>query len=133
MKGSDNMTNQDDRKSSPMDDDEELLYDDMVVLTDEEGNEETFRILMDDLFVQDRQYVVLMPVDNEANLEPELVILRVETLDEGETTLVTIDSDDEWEDVLRAFEEIDIEDSLGEYEIEIEDYDEEDDEKEPEA
>ncbi|HHY17626.1 MAG TPA: DUF1292 domain-containing protein [Firmicutes bacterium] len=127
------MTNQDDRKSSPMDDDEELLYDDMVVLTDEEGNEETFRILMDDLFVQDRQYVVLMPVDNEANLEPELVILRVETLDEGETTLVTIDSDDEWEDVLRAFEEIDIEDSLGEYEIEIEDYDEEDDEKEPEA
>ena len=108
------MTNQDDRKSSPMDDDEELLYDDMVVLTDEEGNEETFRILMDDLFVQDRQYVVLMPVDNEANLEPELVILRVETLDEGETTLVTIDSDDEWEDVLRAFEEIDIEDSLGE-------------------
>ncbi|MGI6163299.1 MAG: DUF1292 domain-containing protein [Bacillota bacterium] len=128
------MNNRDDKKNSQMPDEEELLYDDMVVLTDEEGNEEAFRILVDDLFVQDRQYVVLMPLGNDSNPEPEIVILRVETLEEGETTLVTIDNDDEWEDVLRAFEDIDIEDSLGEYEIELEDDDEEDDnEGEPEA
>ncbi len=133
MKGSGNMNDRDGKKKNHQPDEEELLYDDMVVLTDEEGNEEAFRILVDDLFVQDRQYVVLMPVAGDSGPEPEIVILRVETLEEGETTLVTID-DDEWEDVLRAFEDIDIGDSLGEYEIELEDYDGEDDnEGEPEA
>ena len=59
------------------------MYDDLIVLTDEEGNEEVFRILIDDLFVEDRQYVVLMPLIEDLELEAELVILRVESLEEG--------------------------------------------------
>ena len=119
------MSDRHDRETNNKTDDQDELDEDVVVLTDEEGQEETFRILMDDLFVQDRQYVVLMPIGKEDDFEPEIVILRVEALEEGETTLVTIDNDDEWEDVLRAFEDMDIEGSLSEYEIEFED-DEED-------
>lgn len=101
---------------------------DLILLSDDEGNEEEFRILVDDLFVQDRQYIVLMPVENEDDPESEVVILRVDTLDEDEITLSTIDDEDEWEDVIDAFEELDIEVE----EFEMEDYDdlEEDEEEE---
>lgn len=119
-KGSENVNNRDDRKPKDVDE-EDIVDDDVIVLADEDGKEVSFRILIDDLFVDDRQYVVLMPVDDEANLEPELVILRVEELGEDDAILATIDDEDEWEEVLAALEEI--EDSFGEYEIEVEDYD----------
>ncbi len=45
----------------------------VVVLQDEEGKESSFKILFDSLFVGERQYVVLMPVDQEDSLEPEIV------------------------------------------------------------
>ncbi|HHW25792.1 MAG TPA: DUF1292 domain-containing protein [Firmicutes bacterium] len=103
------------------------LDSDVVVLLDEEGNESRFRILFDSLFVGERQYVVMMPADDEDALEPEMVILRVDTDENGEDILVTIDSDDEWVEVLKAFEEMDVEDALGDFEI---DFDDEDDEEE---
>ena len=92
---------------------------DVVVLSDEEGVESQFRILFDSLFVEDRQYVVLMPVDQEGSAEPEIVILRVDETDDGENVLSTIDNDDEWEEVLQAFEEMDVEENLGDYEVQI--------------
>ncbi len=96
------------------------LESDVVVLSDEEGVESKFRILFDSLFVEDRQYVVLMPVDQEGSAEPEIVILRVDEADDGENVLSTIDDDDEWEEVLEAFEELDVEENLGEdYEVQI--------------
>ncbi len=110
---------------------EELQYNDLIVLTDEEGNEEAFRILIDDLFVEDRQYVVLMPLSDDSEAEAELVILRVESLEDGEATLVTINSDEEWDEILKAFEDLEFDDAFEDYEIEVEEPDEEDDQHEP--
>lgn len=119
-KGSENVNNRDDRKTENIE--EEPVYDDLIVLSDEEGNEEQFRILIDDLFVQDRQYIVLVPVEDEDDDEAEIVILRVDVLNEDEVTLSTIDDEDEWEDVIEAFEELDAEGAFGEYDIEVEGY-----------
>ena len=94
----------------------------MIVLSDEEGNEEQFRLLLDDLFVQDRQYIVLMPVKDDDE-EPEIVILRVEQLGDDEVTLCTIDDEEEWEEVIGALGELDLEDD-----IEVEDYPDDDEE-----
>lgn len=95
--------------------------DNLVVLADEEGVESEYRILFDRLFAGHKQYVVLMPVDHENEYEPEVVILRVDEDEDGNSILVTIDDDDEWEGVLKAFEEMDIDDELEDYTILIED------------
>lgn len=119
-------------------------YDDVIVLQDDEGEEISFRILFDSLFVGERQYVVLMPIQQEDDMEPEIVILRLDVDRKGENVLVTIDSDEEWEEVLKAFEEIDLEGEYGDCEFvldemgeeeDLEDEDElgEDEEEEPES
>jgi uncharacterized protein YrzB (UPF0473 family) len=119
-------------------------YDDVIVLQDDEGEEISFRILFDSLFVGERQYVVLMPIQQEDDMEPEIVILRLDVDRKGENILVTIDSDEEWEEVLKAFEEIDLEGEYGDCEFvldemgeeeDLEDEDElgEDEEEEPES
>ena len=129
------MPKRDDEKASKREPGDEVLEEDVIVLEDEEGREERFKILFDSLFVGDRQYVVLMPLNDEGEYEPEVVILRVEEMGGGDTTLVTIDDDDEWEEVLKEFEQLDIEENLGDYEIEVvddEDDDEEDDEDDDE-
>ena len=126
------MNNKNDKKhdeSAP----EELQYNDLIVLTDEEGNEEAFQILIDDLFIEDRQYVVLMPLSDDPDAEAELVILRVESLEDGEATLVTINSDEEWDEILKAFEDLEFDDVFEDYEIEVEEPDEEDDQHKPRA
>ena len=99
----------------------DMEEDGVVVLLDEDGEESRFRILLDSLFVQDRQYVVMMPADDEDALEPEIVILRVAEDEKGEGILVTIDSDEEWVEVLKAFEEMDVEEALGDVEILLDD------------
>ena len=103
-----------------------------VVLQDDEGKEISFKILFDALFVGETQYVVLMPVDEEESMEPEIVILRVDAGEDGKDVLATIDSDDEWEDVLKAFEELDLDDQLGDYDFVVDEGDQEDEEEEPE-
>lgn len=104
--------------------------DNLVVLQDDQGKETGFRILFDALFVGERQYVVLMPEGEEESMEPEIVILRVDADEDGEGVLTTIDSDDEWEEVLKAFEEIDLEGDLGDFDLVVDEGDEEDDENE---
>ncbi len=94
------------------------------MLVDEDGKESRFRILFDSLFVEDTQYVVLMPADDEEALEPEIVILRVAENRDGEGILVTIDSDEEWVEVLKAFEEMDVEEALGDVEVLLDDTEE---------
>ncbi|HHY76479.1 MAG TPA: DUF1292 domain-containing protein [Firmicutes bacterium] len=105
--------------------------DDLIVLQDENGEEISFRILFDSLFVGDRQYVVLMPVQEEDDMEPEIVILRLDVDENGENILLTIDSDEEWEEVLKAFEEIELEGEYEDYEFVL-DEDEDDSEYEDE-
>lgn len=109
-----------------------MAKEDLVVLQDDEGKEISFKILFDALFVGETQYVVLMPVDEEESMEPEIVILRVDAGEDGKDVLATIDSDDEWEDVLKAFEELDLEDQLGDYDFVVDEGDQEDEEEEPE-
>ncbi len=93
--------------------------DDIIVLEDEEGKSSRFRILFDSLFVEENQYVVLMPIEEEDLPEPEIVILKLEDTGDGQGVLVTIDEDEEWEKVLKAFEDMDIDDGLGDYEIQV--------------
>ncbi len=95
--------------------------DDIIVLEDEEGKSSRFRILFDSLFVEENQYVVLMPLEEEDLPEPEIVILKLEDTGDGQGVLVTIDEDEEWEKVLKAFEDIDIDDGLGDFEIQVDD------------
>lgn len=105
------------RNDSP---EERAAEDDLLVLRDEEGVESSFRILSDSLFVGEKQYVVLMPVEQEDDLEPEIVVLRVDQDQDGSDILCTIDDDDEWEEVLKAFEELVVDEELGDYEVEVE-------------
>jgi uncharacterized protein YrzB (UPF0473 family) len=113
-----------DKKGHEVSSDPETEDAGVVVLVDEDGKESRFRILFDSLFVEDTQYVVLMPADDEEALEPEIVILRVAENRGGEGILVTIDSDEEWVEVLKAFEEMDVEEALGDVEVLLDDTEE---------
>jgi uncharacterized protein YrzB (UPF0473 family) len=113
-----------DKKGHEVSSDPETEDAGVVVLVDEDGKESRFRILFDSLFVEDTQYVVLMPADDEEALEPEIVILRVAENRDGEGILVTIDSDEEWVEVLKAFEEMDVEEALGDVEVLLDDTEE---------
>ena len=122
-KGSENVKDRNGRKNDGFD--EEQVYDDVIVLTDEDGNEEEFKLLLDDLFVEDRQYVVLMPVEG-GDEDPEIVILRVEYMGGDEVTLCTIDDEEEWEEVIEALGELDLESD-----IEVEDYPDDEEDEDP--
>lgn len=104
---------------------EDFDWDDenILVLEDEEGRESRFKILFDALFVGEKQYVILMPVDDVEIEEPEMVILRVDEGEDGERILSTIDDDDEWARVLQAFDELEIEEELAGYDIVLEEED----------
>ena len=68
---------------------EEELSDNIITLTDEEGKETNFELL-DLVELDNEEYVVLLPVDDEESEEPgEVVILKVEDSDD--------DSDEETE------------------------------------
>lgn len=80
---------------------------DTVVLLDEDGNEQEFEIL-DAVETDDARYVALMPLfdDPQDAIDDagELIVMRVEADDDGEV-LVTIEDDNEFEDILAVFEE----------------------------
>ena len=94
----------------------------IITLTDEEGNETDFYVI-GDLAVDGKTYEALEPVENEND---EYVILRVETDENGEETLATIDDDDEFDKVAEAFEnefmtDLDLDEAYDEEEGEEED------------
>ena len=75
--------------------DEEL--DNIIVLNDEQGNEVQFEFL-DLVELDNEEYVVLLPVDDEESEEPgEVVILKVEDSDD--------DSDEETESYVSVEDE----------------------------
>ncbi|MBR5135171.1 MAG: DUF1292 domain-containing protein [Clostridia bacterium] len=90
-----------------MSDEQIQEFNDTVTLMDENGNEQEFEIL-DAVETDTSRYVALMPIfdDPEDALEAsgELLVMRVEEEDDGEI-LVTIDDDEEFEDILTVFEE----------------------------
>ncbi len=74
----------------------------IFTLTDENGNECQFELIgsheMDGV-----TYLALLPIEN--NNDDEYVILKVETDEDGEDSLVTIDDDDEFDRIADLFDD----------------------------
>jgi uncharacterized protein YrzB (UPF0473 family) len=78
-----------------------LEEDEVIVLTDDDGEEHEFN-LIDTITVDDKEYAILQPVEEE-----EAIILRFGIDDEGDEVLYDIEEDEEWEKVADAWKEID--------------------------
>lgn len=77
--------------------------DDIVVLLGEDGEEVEFEHL-DTIEMNDSEYVVLLPLDEQENEEvDEVVILKIERNDEGEDSFITVDDEDELNAVFEEF------------------------------
>ena len=76
-------------------------FDNRIVLNDEEGNEIEFEFL-DVVTVDDKEYVVLLPVE-EAE-KGEVVIFRIEGSEEDES-YGSLEDEEEAEKVFQAFKE----------------------------
>ncbi|MBE6632208.1 MAG: DUF1292 domain-containing protein [Ruminococcaceae bacterium] len=81
---------------------EEYLEENIFTLTDEDGKELHFEFLGKQE-VDGVTYLALLPIeDNDAG---EYVILKYETDENGEEALVTIDDDDELDNIADLFED----------------------------
>ena len=83
-----------------------MEQDNIVELIDEEGKEVSFEHLMT-LEHNGKAYVCLAPVEPDDDIgEDELVILRIEAGEDGNDAYVTIDDDEELDDVFEKYLEI---------------------------
>jgi len=90
-----------------------------VTLLDEEGVEHQFEVEAI-LEVDDEKYAVLIPMDEDYADSNEAVIMRFGTDEDGEEVLYDIESDEEWDNVADAYDEI-----VGEIDIdELDEFDE---------
>lgn len=82
---------------------EELLEEEssIISLTDEEGNEVEFE-LIDSVDYEGKEYLILLPPDDEA---AEVVILEVEPHKDGTETYVTVNDEDTLFSVYEIFKE----------------------------
>lgn len=83
--------------------------DEVLTLLDEEGKEHSFEVI-DILQVNENDYAILLPLEEERELDSELgedeaIIFRI--VDEGEEnqTLMAVEDEEEWELVALAWEE----------------------------
>ena len=84
----------------------DMELDDIVELVDEDGNEVRFEHLMT-LEHNGQAYICLVPVDPMEDVaEDELVIMRIETDEDGNDMYVTIDDDGELDAVFEKYLEI---------------------------
>ncbi|MBR5783028.1 MAG: DUF1292 domain-containing protein [Clostridia bacterium] len=75
--------------------------DNIIALTDDEGNEVEFEFL--DLIEYDgKEYVVLLPLDDD---EGQVVILLIENADTDEESYASVDDDEELMQVFNLFKE----------------------------
>ena len=84
--------------------DEELV--DTVILTDEDGNEIEFEII-GQCEKNGETYFAMIPADEEEQSEDvlEYIILKL-AIDNGEEVLVTVDDDDESDDIADYFDDL---------------------------
>jgi len=75
--------------------------DEVITLIDEDGAEHDFMVI-DIIEVDDAEYAILLPVEEESD---EAIILKIIDDEEGNELLIDIDEDDEWEKVADAWEE----------------------------
>ena len=81
--------------------------DNIVILNDEEGNEVKFEFL-DLIELDNEEYVILLPVNEEGqDEEGEVVILKVEDIDEDsdEESYVSVESEETLNKVFEIFKE----------------------------
>ncbi|OGO77558.1 MAG: hypothetical protein A2Y23_15690 [Clostridiales bacterium GWB2_37_7] len=82
---------------------------DIILLYDEEGNETEFEVVAT-LELDDNEYAILLPRDDERDPEAEEVeeayILRIEQDENGEDVLVGIEDEEELNAVIEAYEEL---------------------------
>lgn len=74
----------------------------VIVLTDEEGVETEFNVVTK-FDIEDKEYVIVIPVDGE---EEEAIALRIEKDDDDNDILVTIEDEEEFQMVCEAYEAI---------------------------
>ncbi|MCL2497188.1 MAG: DUF1292 domain-containing protein [Symbiobacteriaceae bacterium] len=91
-----------DEKNRNEEEEEELEY---ITVYDDDGREHVFE-LFTVLEVNGKEYAVLYPVDEDEDDEDEdeAIILRIETDEDGEETLVDIEDEEEWNLVAAAWE-----------------------------
>ena len=81
---------------------------DLITVTDEEGTEHTFEIL-DRIENDAAKYAALIPVYEDAedmlDDDGELIILRVEEEEDGETYLCPIEDDEEFDEIGAIFQQ----------------------------
>ena len=76
-------------------------------LTDEDGNEIRFQVIAS-AEIEGVMYYAMIPVDDQPEEEDvyEYVILKAEKDEDGEDVLVTIDDDDEFDDIADYFDDM---------------------------
>ncbi len=74
----------------------------IITLVDEEGEEHEFAFI-DIIKVDDSEYAILLPVEEEND---EAIILKFTRDDDGNELLIDIEDDEEWEKVADAWEEM---------------------------
>ncbi|ACA46418.1 DUF1292 domain-containing protein [Clostridium botulinum] len=73
---------------------------DTITLTDEEGKETEFEVITK-LDIEDKEYVVVVPKNEEVD---EAIALRIDNNDDGEEVLVPVEEDEEFNMVAEAYE-----------------------------
>jgi uncharacterized protein YrzB (UPF0473 family) len=71
-----------------------------IVLTDENGEEKEFDVVTK-LDIENKEYVIVIPSDED---EVDAIALRIDKDENGEEVLVTIDDEDEFAMVSEAYE-----------------------------
>jgi uncharacterized protein YrzB (UPF0473 family) len=80
---------------------DEFETDEVIILEDEDGVEHNF-VLGEVLSVEGKDYAVLLPIDEDLE---EGVIFRIDGEDGDQMVLADIESDEEWQKVVDAYNE----------------------------
>lgn len=76
--------------------------DDVVILVDDSGKEMEFEHL-DTIEMNEKEYVVLLPVEQGEDEVDEVVILKIEHGEDGEDAFVTVEDEKELDAVFEEF------------------------------
>jgi uncharacterized protein YrzB (UPF0473 family) len=80
----------------------------VLILVDDDGQEHSFELIAE-LEMEGQHYVVVAPIDEEADEEEEevdITILRATFDEDGNMYLADIEDDEEWEKVADAWQEL---------------------------
>lgn len=81
------------------DSNDEEFEEEIILLEDEDGTEHRF-VLGDVISVEEKDYAILLPIDDELE---EGVIFRIDGEEDDQMVLTDIESDEEWQKVVDAY------------------------------